>query len=818
MLDSLRKDVLYSLRALAHSPGFALVAVLTLALAIAANTTVFSWVDAIMLKPLPGVTDGRETLSLEMLPPDSGNVSYLDYLDYRANLKLVEGIAASREPAILDIGEGAAPRRIWGEMVTGNYFSVLGVRPVLGRMFVADEHAERDLVAVISYGFWQDYFHGDPGVIGKTLRANKHELKIIGVAARNFGGAWRGLSFDIWVPITLGPRFNLMAREMLEQRNARALLTVARLKPGVTLEQARAEVRSLSGLLARRYPETNLNDVATLNPEGAANNNVKFIIGGPLRILLAMCGVVLLIACANVANLLLARATARQRELSLRLALGANRGRLSRQLLTEALMLAILGALIGMPLAMWSRPMLALLLPPMELPIMLEIPFNATVLAFSVLICMVAALVSGLVPAVHAVRSDLVDALKEGGRSGTAGAGTHRMRDLLVVGEVALALVALVGAGLFAKSFRSATAMDPGFDPRNVLVAKFYLSPGGYTAAQQRADFVQRLRERLKTNPEVFEAGFADSIPLGYAGTSSCDVQVPGYVPQPGEGPSIDSSFVSPGFFHLLRIPILNGREFNAGDDLKSAPVAIVNQAFMHHYLNDKDPVGMQFRGCGGLVTIVGLSKDTKYHTFTQAPRPMIYAPFAQRYGPAEAYDAGIGVFIRTAGDPRQALPVLRRAVSGLDPGVGVYDASPFEDYIGFSVFAQKIAARLLSVLGAIALLLAAMGLYSVMAYSVSQRTHEIGIRMAVGGQRSRVMGLVLWKGLALTLIGLAAGLFAALSASQVVASMLLNVSATDPWIFLGASVFLTAIALLASLLPARRATQVDPLTALHCD
>ena len=817
MLEQLWKDIQYTLRSLAHSPGFAFVAVLTLAVAIAANTTVFSWVDAIMLKPLPGVTDGRPTFSLEMLPPNNWNVSYLDYLDYRANLKLVD-LAASREPAAFDIGEGSAPRRIVGEMVTGNYFSVLGVRPVLGRTFLADERAERDLVAVVSYSFWREHFHGDPGVVGKTLRANKRELKIIGVAAPNFGGAWRGLAFDIWVPLTLGPQFNLMSPQMLEARDARALLTVARLKPGVTLDQARAEVRSLSGLLAHRYPETNKNGVATLNPEGDAHNNLKFILGGSLRILLAMCGVVLLIACANVANLLLARATARQRELSLRLALGANRGRLSRQLLTEALLLAFLGALIGVPLAMWARPMLALLVPPIELPIMLEIPFNATVLAFSVLICVVAALVSGLVPALHAVRSGLVDALKEGGRGGTAGAGTHRMRDLLVVGEVALALVALVGAGLFAKSFRTTTAMSPGFEPKNVLVSKFYLTPGGYAGAQQRADFMLRLRDRLQTSPGVVQAAYAESIPLGYAGTAGCDVQVPGYVLQPGEGPNSDRNFVSPEFFHLLRIPILNGRAFDARDDLKGAPVAIVNQAFAHHYLNGKDPVGTEIHACGTQLTIVGLAKDAKYYTFLQEANPMIYAPFAQRYGPVGDYDQGIGLFIKTAGDPLRALPILRRAASSIDPAVGVYDSMPLEDYIGFSVFAQKVAAGLLSVLGAIALLLAAMGLYSVMAYSVSQRTHEIGIRMAVGGQRSRVMGLVLAKGLALTLIGLAAGLVAALSVSQVVASMLLNVSATDPWIFFGASVFLAAIALLASLLPARRATKVDPLTALHCE
>jgi len=818
MFEELWKDIRYGLRGLAHAPGFTAVAVLTLAVAIAANTTVFSWVDAILLKPVPGVTDGRQTYSLEMLPPCNWNVSYLDLLDYRANLKLVDGIAASREPAAFDIGESGPPRRILGEMVTGNYFSVLGVRPVLGRTFQNDERAERELVAVISYRFWQEYCHGDPGVVGTSLRANKRELKIIGVAAPNFGGAWRGLAFDIWVPITLGPRFNLMPQAMLDARDARALLTIARLKPGVTLEQARAEARSLSVLLARRYPETNRNAVATLDPEGEAHNNVKFLLGGSLRILLAMCGVVLLIACANVANLLLARATARQRELSLRLALGANRARLSRQLLTEALTLAFLGALVGVPLALKTRHLLAFLLPPMELPILMNIPFNGTILAFSALTCVVAALASGVIPAMHAARSDLVDALKEGGRGGSASAGTHRLRDLLVVGEVALALVALVGAGLFAKSFRGATGMSPGFDPRNVLVSKFYLSPSGYTAAQQRADFMLRLRDKLAASPGVVEAAYADSIPLGYAGTGGCGVVVPGYVLQPGEGPNADRNFVSPEFFHLLRIPILSGRAFDARDDLEGAPVAIVNQAFARHYLNGKDPVGMEIQGCGAQLRIVGLAGDAKYYTFMEEAHPMIYAPFAQRYGPLNDYDQGIGVFLKTPGNPLGALPALRRAAAGVDPAVGVYDAMPLEDYIGFSVFAQKIAARLLSVLGAIALLLAVMGLYSVMAYAVSQRTHEIGIRMALGGQRANVLGMVVRKGLALTLIGLLAGLVAALSAAQVVASMLLNVSSTDPWIFVGAALFLTAIAVLASLLPARRATRVDPLVALHCE
>jgi len=818
MLEQLWKDLRYAFKSLAHSPGFALVAILTLAVAIAANTTVFSWVDAIMLKPVPGVTDGRQTLSLENIRPTGDNISYADYLDFRANLKLIDGIAVSQEPAAFDIGEGGTPRRIWGELVSNNYLAVLGVRPAAGRLFSPEERSEKHLVAVISYRFWQDYFRGDPAIAGKTLRASKHNLTIIGVAAPGFGGAWRGLAFDIWVPLTLGTQLNQTSAGILDYRGARGLMTVTRLKPGATLEQARAEVHGLAALLARRYPETNEKIDATLHTEEEAHNNVKFLLAGPLRILLAMCGVVLLIACANVANLLLARATARQRELSLRLALGANRGRLSRQLLTEALLLAGFGAVVGVPLAWWARHSLSLLMPATEYPLALNVPFNLSILAFTVLTCMVATVISGVVPSLHAVRSDLVDSLKEGGRSGTSGAGTHRMRDLLVVGEVALALVALVGAGLFAKSFRCASSINPGFEPKNVLVSKFYLSPSGYTEPEQRAQFLLRLRERLESSPGVVQAGYSESIPLGFGGTPGCGVEVPGYVRPRGEGTGIDRDLVSPGFFQLLKIRVLRGRDFGPQDDAKSAPVAIVNESFVQHFLGNRDPIGMRINGCGANVTIVGLVPDVKYYSFVQAPHWMIWVPFAQRYAPIRDYDRGVGVYLRTAGDPAQALPILRRAVASLDPAVGVYNAMPFVDYIGASVFPQRIAASLLTVLGAIALLLAAVGLYSVMAYSVTQRTHEIGIRMALGGQRSRVMNLVLRKGLGLTAIGLAVGLIASLSASQLLGSVLLNVSATDPWIFVGAAIFLAAIAMMASVLPARRATQVDPLVALRCE
>jgi predicted permease len=487
-------------------------------------------------------------------------------------------------------------------------------------------------------------------------------------------------------------------------------------------------------------------------------------------------------------------------------------------LLTEAFLLACFGAMAGVPLALWARRALFLLMPATEYPISLDVPLNASVLIFTVLLCMLVTIVSGAAPALHAVRQELVNALKEGGRSGSAGAGTHRMRDLLVIGEVALALVALVGAGLFSKSFRAATAMDPGFDPKNMLVAKFFLSPSGYTDPAQRADFMLRLKDRLEATPGVIHAGYSESIPLGFGGAPGCGVDVPGYVPPRGESRAVDRNLVSPGFYKTLNVRMLSGRDFGPQDDARSAPVAIVSQSFAQHYFGGRDPVGQKINGCGVEVTIVGVSSEVKYYSFTQPLRPMIVVPLQQRYTPIHDYDRGLGVFIRTTGDPNQALPILRRAVASLDPAVGVYNAMAFEDYMGASVFPQRIAANLLTVLGCIALLLAAVGLYSVMAYSVSQRTHEIGIRMALGGQRSRVLGLVLKKGLALAFVGLTAGVVAALSVSQVAASMLLGVSATDPAIFAGASVFLLAIALVASLLPARRATKVDPMIALHCE
>jgi predicted permease len=817
-IETILQDVRYAARMLARSPGFTAVAVLTLAIAIAATTTVFTWVDAVLLQPLPGLPPGEGTYSVETNPPKGHGLSYPELLDCQTYLKSLSGLAASQEPAAFDIGDGETPQRVWGELVTNNYLAVLGARPILGRLFRNEENSEQDLVGIISYRLWQTEFHGDRSIVGRTVRVNKNQMTIIGVMPPQFGGAWRGLAFDMWVPLTLGSRLNQVSQEILQERGARGLLTVARLKPGVSLQQARAEVRRFGGILAKHHPSSNMTIGLDFNPELEAQNNVKFILARPLGILLAMCGVVLLIAGANVANLLLARSAGRQKEFSLRLALGASRERLTRQLLTEALLLAAIGTAVALPLAFWARQSLSLLVPPVDMPIRLDVPFNGHILGFSILLCVAAAVISGLVPALHAARPDLVDNLKEGGRGGSAGARAHRLRDLLVAGEVALAMLSIAGAGLFAKSFRTTTALDPGFDPHNVLVAKLYLSPSGYTGFEQRAHFVAQVKERLEAMPGVAGVSYAESIPMGFQGAPGCGVEVGGYIRPPGEAPGGDRNMISPGYFRVMKTPLLAGREFTDSDTRDRAFVAVVNQEFARHYMAGRDPLGVTIRACGQPTIIVGLVRNSKSYSFVEEPRPVLYLPLQQRYGPVGDYDRGIGLFLRSSGEVKFAVPLLRSALKSVDPAVGVYDGMAYEDYIGASVFAQKVAASLLSVLGGISLLLAAMGLYSVMAYSVSQRTHEIGIRMALGGQRGNILGMVLKKGLALALTGIVAGILAALACTQAVASLLLGVSPADPLVFTSAALFLLAIAALATILPARTATQVDPLTALHCE
>ena len=809
------QDLRYAVRVSLKSPAFTLVAVLTLAIGIAANTTVFSWIDGVLLRPIPGVADGSSLASFETLTPSREYVttSYEDYRDYRAHLTLLDGLAVA-QPRALSLGDGERVERVWGELVSGNYFAVLGVKPVLGRVFSPDEYGDRQggyPVAVLSYGLWQRQFYGDRGVIGRTIRVNRQQFSVIGVAPQEFRGIIPGLAFEIWVPAMMGTQLNLMPDWMMKNRQTRSFLAIARLKPGVTMARARAEIAAVAGELGKAYPNTNKGISATVLPLWQGHFGTQSILLWPLQILMAVCGLVLLIVCANVANLLLARSTARSKEFGLRMALGAPRFRLARQLLTESLLLAVAGAAIAIPLALWMSDALGYMLPPTAFPIVLHIRMNADILLFTTLACVAACVLSGLAPAWQTGRTDLSRALAEGGRSGSSGAASQRMRGLLVASEVALALVAIVGAGLFARSFEVARKINPGFEPQHVLVSRLYLATAGYSVPDRRL-FCQRLRDRLVSQPGVTGATYADAVPLGFDAGPWEDLQIEGYVPGPAENMKIYRNVVAPGYFDLMHIRLQQGRDFTEQDDLKSNPVMIVSQAFVRRFIRDGNAVGRRVHGWGKWFTVVGVAADSKYHAMNERPQPYFYVPFRQVY----RADLEIAFYLKVAGDPVRAVGLLRREVTAMDPAVGVFDAMPLTEFIGASLFPQKVAASLLGVLGLIALVMAAAGLYSVMAYAITQRTQEIGIRMALGAKSRDVLLMVLRQGMLMTLFGLTIGTAAALAVTRVVSGALVDVSATDPTVFAGAALFLAAIAAVACYVPARRAMRIDPNVALR--
>ena len=817
-MRTLARDLRFGLRMSLKNPGFTLVAVLTLAVGIAASTTVFSWIDTVLVRPIPGVANGHELLSFESTAPNGDFMwsSYPDYRDQRDHTTLLAGLAMAR-PSALSIGDEDHAERVWGELVTGNYFAVLGVKPALGRFFSPEEYGDKQggyPVAVIGYSLWKRKFSLDRGAIGKTIRVNRQQLTIVGVAPPEFHGAMPGLQFETWVPVAMAAQLNTMPEWMLRDRHSRILMGLARPKPGVTAEQASAEVAALASQLAKLHADTNEGVGAVLLPVWKAHSGAQSMLLAPLQILMAVCGVVLLIVCANVANLLLARATARQREFSVRLALGAGRGRLVRQLLTESLLLAMMGALGSAPLTMWTSQALGLLVPATNFPVVMDVTMNGDIFAFTMLLCVLVCVVSGMAPAFHTARTGLSGALNEGGRGGSAGSRSRNLRGLLVVSEVALALVAIIGAGLFARSFQLARQIYPGFDPSHVLVSNLGLTTAGYSVPDLK-QFCFRLRQRLESQPGIVGVTYADYIPMGFDTGPWEELEMEGYQRRRGENTQIFRNVVAPGYFKVLGIPLLTGRDFTEQDDLRkeAQAVMIVNETFVHRYFGGGYPIGRKVHGWDKWFTVVGVVKDSKYHTPNESPRPYFYVPFRQVYRP----DQGVAMYVHTTGDPNQAVGTLRREVRAMDPNVSVYDAMPLTEYISASLFVQKIGAWLLGVLGVVALVLSAVGLYSVVAYSITQRTHEIGIRVALGAKSSDVIGMVVRQGMGLTVVGLVVGVLAAAAVTRAAAGLLVNVSATDPAIFGGAAVFLAVVAFAASCVPAVRATRIDPNRALRC-
>jgi predicted permease len=827
------QDLRYGLRLLTKHPGFAAVAVLSIAIGIGANTTVYTWIETFLLHPLPGVADGDRIAVLENLAPSGTylTTSYLDYLDYRANAHSLAGLTAFRDQPFI-LGEGRETQRVWGEMVSGDFFDVLGVRPAAGRFFRPEEGKPGGVpVAVLGNGLWRRRFGSDPGVVGRTVLLNRHPVTVVGVAAADFAGGVVGLAYDVWIPLPLASPWT-GGYDRLKNRLDRSLHLLARLRPGTPLSAARAEIHAVAARLARAYPDLDQGIGATLLPVRQASYGAQTLLAPVLAILAGIASLVLLMVCANVANLLLARATARRRELGIRAALGGGRGRLVRQLLTESLLLSLLGGVVGLLASFWMADALFALLPPTQLPIAAMPGPDGRVLAGSLLLSLVAGLLFGIVPALQAAPGAARAAsLLEGGRGTSAGRRPRSLRNLLVVAEVALATLVLLGAGLFLQAFERARAIQPGFSSEHILlVGALNAGAAGYDRAALRG-FYQHLGERLASLPGATGVSLAERVPLGFDGGSWEEATVDGYVPPPTENMKIFRNLVSPGYFSLLAIPLRAGREFGPKDDEKGAPVIIVNETFAARYLPGVPPLGRHVRVWGKTATIVGVVATGKYASLGEAPLPYLYAPLFQHLDT----DTEVVVHLRAAGDPSGLLPAVRRTILGVAPELlAGFTAIPMSQYIGAALFAQRTGATVLGCLGAIALLLAALGLYGVVSYSVTERTHEIGIRMALGARREDVIRGILGQGMRLVALGMFLGTLAALGLSRVLAGALPGAPGAsgapgapgtpgapglpdaDWGIFAAVALLLAGVALAANYVPAHRATRVDPVEAIQ--
>lgn len=814
-MAALWRDFQYGVRVMAQSPGFAVLAVLTLGIGMACTTTVFSWADSIVLHPYPGTARSGELVAVEMATSDAPNggtsISWPDFRDYRERMRTLAGLAVYRQSAFA-LGDEEPARLAWGEFVSGNYFQVMGVRPVLGQVFTEAENGESlgaYPVAVISERLWRGYFRGDPDIAGRTVRINRRMLTVVGVAPRVFRGSSPVIEYDLWVPATMGPAMGAMSENAFRERGNRgAFGAVGRLGAGVSVLQARTEARAVAARLAEAFPDTNRRVSATVLPAWEAHNGVNEYLRAPLAILMGVSLLVLLIVCANVANLLLARSVGRQREFGIRLALGAGRGQVAAQVLRETLLLAMAGAGTGMLMLLWMQGTLLAMVPRIGIPLSLQVEWNGRILGFTAVVCVAAAVLAGASPAMLVFKSNLRGVLQEGSRGDTAGGGSRRMRGVLVMVEVALATVALAGAGLFLQSFRNLQALDTGLDASNVALGRFFLEASGYQG-QEALVAAEHLRERLLATPGVEGASFSDFVPLSNTAGPYNTVQVDGYTPAEGESMAVNRALVSPGYFGVVRIPLVEGRDFTDLDTKETERVMIVNQAFARRYFGGRSPLGRRVRAGGQWYTVVGLARDSKYFSPAEAASPHFYQALRQVYGKSpELYVMARGRSVEAAG------AAIRQAAAEMHGAA--YHGVALAEYMELASFGQKVAANLMGGLGLLCLVLAGLGLYSVMSYTVSQRIPEIGIRMAMGAQPWDVIGMILKEGVGLALAGVAVGLAAAVGLARVVGTLLVGIGGADVATLAGAGLFLVAVGLAAAWLPAFRATRIDPMTALR--
>lgn len=825
-METLLRDVRFAVRAMRRSISFTGIAVLCLALGIGAVSTIFGIVDTLFFRPPAGVGDpGRIvqpyiTRRTGAIGQEAQNAtSYPEYLDLRDHARSLSGLAAFRGGYVFSIGRGAAVERAEGMFVSQNYFPVLEVAPALGRFFVAEEDAGPGSppAVVVSHAYWQSHFGGDPGVVGKTIVINGHPCPIVGVAPAGFHGIDPGAP-DLWVPFSQKPRLTATDADFFTNRISTGIQLAGRLAPGVTREQAQAELQALLVNVARSQPQLDPHPELVLGPVWSARGPSPSEQATIARWLALAAVLVLAIACANTANLLLARAAARRKEVAIRLSVGASRGRIVRQLLTESILLGLLGAAAGLLLALWG----AGLVPTVGLPA-LDFFAQGRVLVFAMAAAVLCGLLFGLAPALATTRTELAAVMKEGTRAGVD--RRSRLRSTLTIAQVALAVVLLAGAGLFVHSLRNVRAIDAGFDVDHLLHASLDLESMGYGDSAM-ASFYDRALERLRAVPGVAGATLVQTLPLSGA-WSMMSYRIPGHDARTaggadasgaalmsGESPLTYS--VGPHYFTTIGTPIRRGRDFTERDRAGSTQVAIINEAFAKREWPAANPIG-QCIDVGppsrpDCYIVVGIVANAKYATLTEQARPAFFLPLAQQPGRYRS------LLIRTAGAPSAMLPSVRHALQALADDLPYANIRTMEDVLRPQLQPRRLGAAMFSVFGLVALALAAIGLYGVVAYAVQQRTHELGIRMALGARARHVSMLVLRQGAALTLVGLAIGVTGALAAARLVTHLLFGVHATDPVTFAGVCVLLGAVAALASWVPARRATRVDPMVALRSE
>jgi predicted permease len=813
-MHTLLQDVRFGLRMLAKNPGFTAVAVLTLALGIGANTTIFSWINSTLLNPVPGLASPSEVVALTLSKPGDNPFpfTYPDLEAMRDGQQSFTGIAACSFAQMSLTGK-SKPERIWGMVASANYFDVLGVRPILGRGFlpVEDEKPGGAPVAVISYRLWQTHFGANPDIVGQTIEINQHPYTIVGVTPAVFQGSQTGVRTEIWVPIMMEAQVNPLG-DLLHDHHYFWLLAFGRLKPGVVLQQAQEEMTLRLKREVRNYPEEHKGHTSvTVYPLWRNPYGLNQFLSTLLPALMSIAGLVLLLACVNVANLMLVRSVGRRREVAIRMSLGASRWRLVRQLLVESLMLALAGGAVALLITTWTQGALMKFMPvTADIPLALTITADRTVLLAALVISVLTGVIFGILPALRCSGIAPVAVLKEDTGSASGGLRKARLASGLVVAQISLSVLLLICAGLFIRSFLRAQEINPGFNPHNVLIASYDLFTAGYSDSSG-VEFDRQLVANLQALPGVQSVALSDRVPLGFGGGST-SVKPEGYVSQANESMETQVAIITPNYFQTMQIPIVEGRDFTLQDAKNSQRAVIVNETFVNRYWPHQEALGKQLYSDlpKEWFTVVGVARDIKVGGLNEKPTPFLYLPLYQ------VYKAIMIINVRGTGDPLALGKTVEKTVHELNADLVVFDVTTLELRAQFASFGQRVAGTFVGAFGLLALVLAAVGIYGVTAYTTRQRTHEIGIRMTLGATKQDVLRLVLGHGLRLMLAGVGLGLVLSFVLTRFLSSLLLGVASTDALTFASVAILLCAVALFACLIPARRAMRVDPMVALR--